>query len=96
MTLKLTASNQDLVCPVLITELGCIALPGFLFPVRLRIGVLSGRATNEFDSDLLVVQEVGALKNDTKRSFTDFFADTVVDTHNIRRRGRHGCGIQGC
>jgi hypothetical protein len=19
-----------------------------------------------------------------------------VDTHNVRRRGRHGCGIQGC
>lgn len=26
----LTASNQNLVCPVLIAELGCIAFPGFL------------------------------------------------------------------
>jgi hypothetical protein len=57
--------------------------------------MLIGRATNEFDSDLLVIQEVGALKDDTKRSFADLLADAVVDTHNIRRRGRHGCGSKG-
>lgn len=39
--------------------------------------------TYKFDSDLLVIQEVGALENHTKRSFTDFLAHTVVDTHHV-------------
>jgi hypothetical protein len=41
------------------------------------------RGSYEFDGDLLVVQEVGALKDDTKGAFTDLLAHTVVDTHHI-------------
>lgn len=51
-----------------------------------------GRVTYEFDGDLLVVQEVGAFKDDTKGAFTDLLAHTVVDTHYVRRRGSHGFG----
>lgn len=46
--------------------------------------------TYEFDGHLLVVQKVGALEDDTERTFTDLLADTIVDTHYVRRRGRHG------
>jgi hypothetical protein len=50
--------------------------------------------TYKFDSNLLVIQEVGALENDTEGTFTDFLADTVVDTHHVGGRGGHGCGIE--
>lgn len=50
--------------------------------------------TYEFDSDLLVVQEVGALEDDTKGSLANFLAHTVVNTHHIRRRGGHECGVE--
>lgn len=39
--------------------------------------------THEFDSNLLVVEEVGTLKDDTKRSLSDFLAHAVVDTHYV-------------
>lgn len=93
----LTASNENLVRPVLIAELGCITFPGFLISgqpggsPRQR-----GRNSYKFDGDLLVVQEVGALKDDTKGAFTDLLAHTVVDTHHIRRRGGHGFGSKDC
>lgn len=50
-------------------------------PVR-SIELMEG-LTYKFDSDLLVIQEIGALENHTKRSFTDFLAHTVVDTHHV-------------
>lgn len=49
------------------------------------------RRTHEFDGDLLVVQQVGAFENDTERTFTNLLANSVVDTHNVRRRRSH-CG----
>lgn len=51
--------------------------------------------THEFDSHLLVVQEVGALENDTKRTLTDLLAHTVVDTHYVRGGRCHGEELQG-
>lgn len=39
--------------------------------------------TYEFDGDLLVIQEVGAFENDTKRTLTDLLTHTVVDTHYV-------------
>ena len=80
----LTASNQNLVRPVLIAELGCIAFPGFLIPGQPgRSPRRRGRGSYKFDGDLLVVQEVGALKDDSEGAFTDLLAHTVVDTHHI-------------
>ena len=79
----LTASNQNLICPVLIAELGSIAFPGFLIGSARRLAGQGERERYEFDGDLLVVQEVGALENDTKGAFTDLLAHTVVDTHYV-------------
>jgi hypothetical protein len=83
MVWVLTTSNQDLVCPVLITQLGSIALPGFLqLLVRQRFPTELGR-TYEFDRHLLVVEKVGALENNTKGSFTDLLTHSIVDAHHI-------------
>lgn len=96
---ELTASDQDLVRPVLITQLGSITLARFLFRSVSRYPPITGtkkhRSTHEFDCYLLVVQEVGALENDTKRTLTDLLAHTVVDTHYIRGGRRHGEGLRG-
>lgn len=45
-----------------------------------------GKTTYKFDGNLLVVQQVGAFKDDTERTFTNLFANPVVDTHHVRRR----------
>ena len=93
---QLTTSNQDLVRPVLIAELRCIAFPRFLFWDQPGGSVeRRGASTYEFDGDLLVVQEVGALENDTKRTFTNFLAHAVVNAHHVGGRGGHGCEM-GC
>ena len=64
---KLTTSDQNLVRPVLIAELGCIAFPRFLSEDQPgELAEPRVRSTYEFDGDLLVVKEVGALENDTK------------------------------
>jgi hypothetical protein len=63
--------------------LGSIAFPGFLYWDQPGSSVNSRGRTYEFYSDLLVIQEVGALENDTKGTFTDFLANTVVDTHHV-------------
>lgn len=39
--------------------------------------------TYEFDRNLLVVEKVGALENDTKGSFTNFLAHSVVNSHHV-------------
>ena len=45
--------------------------------------------TYKLDSHLLIIQEIGALENNTKRPFTNLLSHSVVDAHNIGRRGRH-------
>lgn len=45
--------------------------------------------TYKLDGHLLIIQEIGTLKNHTKRPFTNLLSHSVVDTHNIGRRGRH-------
>lgn len=42
-------------------------------------------ATHEFDSDLLVVEEVRSLEDDAKRAFSNLLSDAVVYTDDIRR-----------
>ena len=46
-------------------------------------------ATYKLDSHLLVVEQVGALENDTERALTDLLAYSVVDTDDIAAGGRH-------
>lgn len=46
-------------------------------------------STYKLDSHLLIIQEIGALENHTKRPFTNLLSHSVVDAHNIGRRGRH-------
>ena len=50
-----------------------------------------GKISNayEFDSNLLVVQQVDALENNTKGSFADLLANPVMNTNDVRRRGAH-------
>jgi len=39
----------------------------------------------KFDGNLLGVQQVRSLKDDTKGALADLLADTVVDTHYVGR-----------
>jgi hypothetical protein len=47
----------------------------------------------ELDSDLLLVEQVGALEDDAEAALADLLADAVVDTHDVARRaaGSHCC-----
>lgn len=101
MERALTASDKDLVCPVLVSQLGGIALPRFLWVVRRRHGSMKGMGvdkcrswaagkTHKLDSNLLVVQQVGALENDAKRALADLLADAVVHADDVRRGRSHG------
>lgn len=40
-------------------------------------------ATYEFDSDLLIVQEICAFENDTKRSLSDLLSNPVMNTDDV-------------
>jgi len=84
-----TTSDQNLVGPVLITQLRGITLPGFLFQSAQNSIPPFIHITYEFNGHLLVVQKVGALEDDTERTLTDLLAYAVVDTYHVRRRGRH-------
>lgn len=59
-------ANQYLVGPVLIAQLGRVALS------RL-----------EFDGDLLVVEQIGALEDDTERALSYLLADAVVHANHV-------------
>lgn len=50
--------------------------------------------THEFDGHLLVIKKVGTLENDTKGTLSDLLSNAVVDTHYVRRRRGHGCGVE--
>lgn len=50
---------------------------------------LLARESYEFNRDLLVVEQVGALEDDAERSFTDLLAHTVMHPDDVRR-GRRG------
>lgn len=90
----LTVSYENLVGAVLVSQLGSVALSRFLSWALARRGRAetrkcnqsgaSGlRGTDEFDGDLLVVEQIGAFEDDTKRTLTDLLAHTVVDTHYV-------------
>lgn len=84
MGLGLTASYEDLVGAVLVTELRSVALTRFLLGLGLEsedgeVGV----RTHEFNGDLGVVQQVGALEDDTKRTLADLLADAVMHADDV-------------
>lgn len=64
----LTAADQYLVRPVLISELRRITLPWFLVAVSItEVGSWKAeRVTDEFNCNLLVVQEVGSFEDDAE------------------------------
>lgn len=41
-------------------------------------------ATHKLDGDLLIVQQVGALEDDTKRTLANLLPNPVVHTDNVR------------
>ena len=47
----------------------------------------------ELDSDLLLVEQVGALEDDAEAALSNLLADAVVDAHDVARRaaGSHCC-----
>ena len=45
--------------------------------------------TYKLDGDLLVVEEIGSLKDDTKRALANLLPHSIVHTYDIGRR-RHG------
>lgn len=77
--IKLTASDQDLVGAVLVTQLGSIALPGL-----------------ELDGDLLLVEQVRALEDDTKAALANLLADAIMHAHDVGRgaSARHCCYLE--
>jgi hypothetical protein len=46
--------------------------------------------TYKLDGDLLVVEQVGTLKQHAKGALANFLADTVVHAYDVGRRGGHG------
>lgn len=56
---------------------------------------MTDRSSYEFDSDLLIVEQIGPFENDAKRALSDLLADAIVDTHDIGRRRSHVDGIEG-
>ena len=49
------------------------------------------RRTYEFDGNLLVVEEVGTLKDDTERTLSDLLSHSVVYTDDVGGRRRSHC-----
>jgi hypothetical protein len=39
--------------------------------------------TDEFDGDLLIVQQVGSFENNAERTLSNLLADSVVDADDI-------------
>lgn len=52
---------------------------------RLADSIGGRRETYEFDGNLLVVQEVGTLKNHTKRALANLLPHPIVDTDDVGR-----------
>lgn len=45
--------------------------------------MLGSWKTNEFDSDLLVVEQVGTLEDDTKGTLSDLLAHSIVNADDV-------------
>lgn len=48
-----------------------------------------GGITHKLDGDLLVVEEIRTLENDTKGALSDLLPYTVMHTNNVGRRRSH-------
>lgn len=72
---ELTASDEDFVCSVFISELRSVTLARFLEAIvngcdgmdgEKHLDGPCGQTTHKFDGHLLVVQQIGSLEDDTK------------------------------
>jgi hypothetical protein len=88
----LTASYEDLICPVLISQLWCIAFSGFLHGGRLvcvgssprrGAGNAEVEQTYKLDGDLLVVEQVCAFEQNAKGALSNLLADAIVHAYDV-------------
>lgn len=86
----LTASYENFVRSVFVPELRCVAFSRFL-----RESVVSApltpsgdgeNKTYKLNGDLLVVQQVSSLEDDTEGALADFLADAVVHADDVGGR----------
>lgn len=96
----LTIAYEDLVGAVFVSQLGSVALARFLRDglarrvgarrnESIRRGIVQNGETDKLDGNLLVVEQVGAFENDTKRALTNLLAHAVVDTDDVGGGGGH-------
>ena len=45
--------------------------------------------TDEFNGDLLIVEEIGSFEDNAERALTNLLTDTVVHAHNVGRGRSH-------
>lgn len=98
---RLTASYENLVRPVFISQLWCIALPRFLVGSSVSACPATTperaekprRPTYKLDCDLLVVQQVGALEQHAEGALANLLSDAIVHAHDVGRRRGHGSGV---
>lgn len=45
--------------------------------------------TDEFDGDLLIVEEIGSFEDNAERALANLLTNTVVHTHNVGRGRSH-------
>jgi hypothetical protein len=48
--------------------------------------------THKLDCDLLVVQQICSLEQDTERTLANLLSYTIMHTHDVGRRRGHGSG----
>lgn len=48
--------------------------------------------THKLDCDLLVVQQIRSLEQDTERTLADLLSHAIMHTDDVRRRRGHGSG----
>ena len=75
------------------TRLGAVEHHSYAVPRVVSQGVEREMGLNTYKlySDLLIIQEVRTLKYDSKGTFTNLFADPVMNPNYIRGRRRHWC-----
>lgn len=68
------------------THLAVGAHHSFLVPnsIQQAVEMQNGGWAYEFDGDLLIVEQIGTLEDDTKGPLPDLLADAIMNANNIR------------
>jgi hypothetical protein len=91
---RLTATDENLVCPVFISQLRSITFPGFLqgnkmlAPVGgagLRDETSWRQRTYKLDSHLLAIEKVHSFEDDAKGALSDLLPHSIMHPNNVRR-----------